>query len=147
MKVILEKAGLSFLRAVVGVVLVFAPGLLNAPNFQAAKTALVAVIVAAIAAGLKAVQVYFPQLSVQGVWHSPFAKFVDSFLRAFVGTLVTLLIGVLSVPVYHFEKAALLAVLVGAVTAGIRAVQALFTKGETPVPKAGAPDPPAVPAK
>lgn len=147
MKVVFEKAGLSFLRAVIGSVLVFAPGFLNAPDLAAARTALVALFVAAIAAGIKAVQVYVPQLSVEGVWHSPFAKFVDSFLRAFLGAFFTLVYGILSAPDYHFQKAVLVAAVVGAVTAGVRAVQALFTKGEHPAPNVGGPTPPAVPAK
>ena len=137
MKTLLEKAGLSALRAFIGSIIIFAPGVLAAPDLSQAYLLGVAALVASIAAALKALQVFAPQISFASILPQPTAAWVDSFTRAFVGTLLTLSIGILNAPDFHIGKAAIVAVLVGAVTAGIRALQGLFTKGEAPAPGTG----------
>ena len=61
---------------------------------------------------------------VPPVW---FKKVGLSFVRAFVGTFIAGLVGVLAVPDWEAGKAALVALSVAALTAGIRAIQAWFT--------------------
>lgn len=53
-------------------------------------------------------------------------KVALSFVRAFVGSLIVLLPGLLVAPAYHFDKAAAVAAVIGAATAGVRAVQHLL---------------------
>jgi hypothetical protein len=56
-----------------------------------------------------------------------FKKVALSFIRAFLAAFVTGLAGVLAAPNWGAGKAALVAVSIAAVTAGIRAIQAIFT--------------------
>lgn len=52
----LKKVALSFIRAFLGSVIVFLVGLATAPEWSFSKTAAVAALVAAVTAGLRAVQ-------------------------------------------------------------------------------------------
>jgi len=59
-----------------------------------------------------------------GIVSSLFLKRVAlSFVRAFGASLLTFLIGIATAPEWSFSKAAAVAALVAAVTAGLRAVQ------------------------
>lgn len=55
-------------------------------------------------------------------------KLLLSFARAFVGALIITLPGVLASPDFSTGKALAISALVGAVTAGVRAVQAAIAK-------------------
>jgi hypothetical protein len=46
-----------------------------------------------------------------------------SFVRAFAASLLTFLIGIATAPEWTFSKAAAVSALVGAITAGLRAIQ------------------------
>ena len=93
-------------------------------------------ICALLTAALGALQAFVPQLSFAK--YSPeFGKYVDAFVQAFVGTLLTLAIGILAAPDTAFGLAAWSAAIVGALTAAVRAVQALLTPGENPAPSKG----------
>lgn len=134
MRTLLSAAGRSFLRAFVATVLVLAPGVLNAPNLDQAKLLGVAALVASLSAGLKALQVFVPQLSLPlGRW----SEIGNSFVRAYVGTFVVTLVGILDAPNLDLSRAAVTALLVGALTAAIRAVQGYFTPGDSPAPEKG----------
>jgi hypothetical protein len=140
MRKLLSDAGRSALRAFIGSVLVLAPGILAAPNLNQMYLLGVAALIAAFTAAVRAVQVFVPQLSFASLLPSNYAQYgvyLDSFARAFIGTLVTLLPGVLNAPDLGTAKSLAVAALVGAVTAGVRVVQGLFTKGEQPAPNAG----------
>ncbi len=52
-----------------------------------------------------------------------------SFIRAFVASLLTFSLGLAQAPNWSFSKSAGLAALVGAITAGIRAVQHVLEGG------------------
>jgi hypothetical protein len=134
---LLYAASTSFLRAF-GVTFLFAAtGLLAAPN-QASLLALSwAALVASIVAGLRAVQVFIPGLSFAAFLAQPYAAWVDSFVRAFLASFLTLLTGWLAAPDWSTWKSAILAVLVGAGTSGVRALQGLLTPGETPASDTG----------
>lgn len=134
---LLEKAGASFLRAFGASLLVLAPGLFSAPNLNGVKLLAVAVIFSAVTAGLKALQIYAPQVTFASVIPQPYAAWLDSFTRAFLGVFISSLIGILQVPNLGTTKAAITAALIGAIAAGFRAIQGALTKGETPGPSKG----------
>lgn len=137
---LLSEAGRSFLRAFVGSLVILLPGVLAAPNLDGAVALGIAALIASIAAGLKAIQVFVPQLTFAAVLPARFAVFalwVDSFARAFISTLIVSLTGWLAMPTLDFSKSVVVALLVGALAAGVRAVQSLLTPGEPPNPQAG----------
>lgn len=146
MRGLLSAAGRSFLRAFVASVLVLAPGVLAAPNLDQSKALGVAALIASISAALKAIQVFIPQLSLP---FGAYSEIANSFARAFIAAFVVAFVGVLDAPELDFSKAAITAVIVGALTAAIRAVQGAFTPGDFPAPQQGfavAEDPPSVQA-
>jgi hypothetical protein len=137
---LLSEAGRSFLRAFAGSLVVLLPGILAAPNLNQMYAFGVAALIASVVAGLKAIQVFVPQLSFKSLLParvSAYGNVIDSFVRAFLGTFIVLFIGVLNAPDLNTMKALIVAVLVGAVTAGFRAVQGLLTKGDVPNPETG----------
>jgi hypothetical protein len=149
MLALLSEAGRSFLRAFFASLLILLPGVLAAPNLDASFGVAVAALIASIAAGLKAIQVFVPQLSFASVLKNTrlaaYYTVVDSFVRAFLATLITTLLGVWFAPDFHFTKAALVALLVGALTAAFRVVQGALTPGDVPAPQSGLSTPPAPP--
>ncbi len=136
MKNLLEKAGASFLRAFGASILVLAPGVLAAPNLNAAYGLGVAALIASVTAGLKALQVLVPSLSLVGLFQNSkyvvFASWVDSFVRAFLGAFIVGVIGVLNAPDFNTAKALAVAAIVGAVAAALRAVQGIVSADEAP---------------
>jgi hypothetical protein len=144
MEVVLKEAGVSFLRAFAGALLVLIPGILAAPDLREATAMAWAASAASVIAGIKALQVFAPELQVGylltkllGLKNAPLEVIEDSFARAFVGTFLTLIIGVFAAPDLGLAKTAAIAALVGAFTAAIRTVQGAFTPGEAPVPEKG----------
>lgn len=135
---LLERAGASFLRAFLVTLLFMSTGILNAPDGETAWALSVAALAAAVAAGIKAFQVFVPQLSFASVVSSkPVAAWADSFTRAFVGVFLTFWAGWLAAPDWSTWKSALIAAVIGAATAGARALQGLLTVGESPAPDSG----------
>ncbi len=55
-----KKVAFSFIRAFIGAFLVLVPGILAAPNWTAGKSAVVAAVIGALTAAVRAVQVFFP---------------------------------------------------------------------------------------
>lgn len=137
MHALLSAAGRSFLRAFVASILVFAPGVLSAPNLDQMYLLGVAAVVAAVAAGIRSIQVYIPALTISKYLGAPYGVWADSALRAFLGSLVVTLPGVLNAPDLDTARSLGLAALVGAVTAAVRALQGLLTTGEHPAPASG----------
>lgn len=133
MRNLLEKAGLSFLRAFGASVIVLAVGVSAAPNLNEAYALGVAALIASFAAGLKAVQVLVPSLTFAEFIPQPYAAWVDSFARAFVGALLVGGLGVLNAPDFETAKALAVAAIVGAVTAGLRAIQGFVSREEAPL--------------
>lgn len=134
MTVVLERAGAAFLRAFGAAILVYATGVLAAPDLNAALTLGAAALAASFAAGLRAIQVFVPAISTKGVLGDTPGAWVDSFLRAFLAVLITAATGWLAAPDLTTWKAVATGAIVGAVAAGIRALQGLLTAGEQPAP-------------
>lgn len=144
MLTLLSEAGRSFLRAFVGSVIILAPGVLAAPNFNGAMALGLAALMAAVVAGLKAIQVFVPQLSFKSIPQlGLYYVYVDSFVRAFLGAFITAWIGILQMPDLSFTHSLIVGAIVAAVTAGVRALQGILTVGDAPLPSKGlkVPDP------
>lgn len=137
MTTLLEKAGQSFLRAFGVTFLFYVTGILAAPDKSTAISLSIAALVASIVAGLRVIQVLVPQLSFAGLVGQPYGSWLDSFSRAFLSALIVGITGWLAAPELVTNKAVILAILIGAVTAGVRAIQGLTTKGELPAPETG----------
>ena len=73
MKELLATAGREFLRAFGASLLILAPGVLAAPNYDQMFLLGVGALAASIAAGLKAVQELVPLLSFAGLVGQPIA--------------------------------------------------------------------------
>lgn len=145
MLVLLSEAGRSFLRAFGASLLILLPGVLSAPNLSSTTGLGIAALIASVAAGLKSVQVFVPQLSFKSVLPAKvkiWGNYVDSFARAFFAALLVSVLGWLAMPSLSFERSVLVGLLVGAVTAGFRAVQGSLTPGDVPAPQAGLATPP-----
>lgn len=135
---LMNEASRSFVRAFVASVVVLLPGLLAAPDFATAKGLAIAAIIASVVAGLKALQVFVPQLSFKSISAlGAYYVYVDSFVRAFLGTFFVAVIGVLTAPELSVTKSALVGLLVAAVAVGVRAVQGVLTRGDVPAPTKG----------
>jgi len=124
--------GVTFLLAVTGI--------LAAPNVDAAVALSIAALIASIAAGLRAIQVFIPQLSFAEFVPQPLAAWFDSFVRAFLAALVTALTGWLAMPDLPTDRAFWYALITGALAAGVRAIQGLLTPQESPAPDKGVED-------
>lgn len=137
MTALLQKAGASFLRAFGVAFLFYATGILNAPNKDAAVSLSIAALFASLAAGFRVLQVFIPQLSWGGLLEQPYAAWADSFTRAFLASFIVTITGWLAAPDFTTWKSVATAAVVGALAAGVRALQGLLTKGESPGPDKG----------
>lgn len=129
---LLFAAGTAFLRSFAVAFLVFATGILAAPDLSAAKSLSIAALLASIVAGLRAVQVFVPQVSFAAFVRQPIAAWIDSFSRAALAALFIGVYGVLAAPDLATARSLGLAAVVGALTAGLRALQGFATAGESP---------------
>jgi hypothetical protein len=151
MKQLLGDAGRAFLRAFIGALIILLPGVLSAPNLDQSYALGVAAFISSVVAGLKALTVFLPQLSFT-TWVGPqIGPLLDAFVQAFIGSLVILLPGVANAPDLSTAKSLIVGVLIGALTAGVRAAQGLLTTGDQPLPATGlrtpaAPPPPVTPS-
>lgn len=138
---LLSAAGRAFLRAFIASILVLAPGILSAPNLNRAYLIGVAALVASIASGIRALQAYVPEISLVHYLGHPYGDWADSFLRAFIGSLVITLPGVLGAPDLATGRSLAVGAIIGAFALGIRALQGFVTVGEHPSPGVGLADP------
>lgn len=137
MKALLAAAGREFLKAFGASLVVLMPGVLSAPDLNQAYALGVAALFASVAAGVRAVQVFVPQLSFAGLLPQPVAAWVDAFVRGFLGAFLVSVVGVLNAPDLNTARALVVAALVGAGVAAFRALEGLLTSGETPRPQSG----------
>lgn len=145
MNTLLSAIARTFLRTFVGALIIFAPGILSAPDVGAARGLGTAALLASIAAGIRSIQSYVPQLTLTHYIGAAYGVYADSFLHGFLAALVTTLPGFLTAPELGTWRSISVSVLTGAATAGFRSLQALLTKGESPAVGFGVSDPPAAP--
>lgn len=125
--------GVTFLLAVTGI--------MAAPNVSAATALSIAALLASIVAGLRAIQVFIPQISFGTFLPQPYAAWLDTFVRAFLAALVVALQGLLAMPELPTDRSVWFALITGALATGVRAIQGLLTPGEAPSPGTGISDP------
>jgi len=137
MNKLLFAAMTAFGRVFLVTFLLAATGILTAPDQISAVALSWAALVASIVAGLRAIQIFIPQFTFAKLLSQPLAAWGDAFTIAFLGAFITLLTGWLAAPEFSTSKAAITAIFIGALTAGVRAIQGLLTSGDTPVPATG----------
>lgn len=140
MTTLLFAAGTAFLRAFGITFLMAATGIAAAPNVDTAVALSIAALVASIAAGLRAIQVFIPQLSFAEFIPQPYGSWVDAFARAFLAALVTAIAGLLAMPELPTGRSVWFAAVTGALVVALRALQGLVTPGESPAPDSGVGD-------
>jgi hypothetical protein len=133
-KELLSSAGRAFIGAFAVSALALSTGVLAAPNLNQAYALGVAALFASVAAGVKVLQEFVPQLRFGSYIAQPFGAYLDAFLQAGLGALLVSLVGVLNAPDLATARSLALAALVGALMAGFRALQGLVTPGEAPNP-------------
>lgn len=138
---LLYAASTAFLRAFAVTFLMAATGIAAAPNVAAAQALSIAALIASVVGGLRAIQVFIPQLSFGSFVPQPIAAWLDSFTRAFLATLVVSVQGLLAMPELPTDRSVWFAALTGALAAGLRALQGLVTPGEAPAADVGVSDP------
>lgn len=139
---LLSAAARAFLRAFFAALLIFAVGLMAAPNLDRIYLLGVSALLGAAAAGFRAVQAYVPKLSLVAYLGHPYGDWGDSFVQAFVASLLVTLIGILGAPDLNTARALAVAGIIGALNAGVRALQGVLTVGESPGPAVGIAEPP-----
>lgn len=137
MKEILAGAGRRFLHTVAAALFVFILGLLSAPNLVLDNMRVygIAFLVAIGAAALKFIAEVFPFVSVVNYvpdQYKVYAAWADAFLQAGVSAFVVVAPGILDAPDLKTAGALVVAALIGALTAGVRAIEGLLTKSERP---------------
>jgi hypothetical protein len=133
-KELLSAAGRAFIGAFAVSALTLSTGILAAPNLNQAYALGVAALFASVAAGVKVLQEFVPQLRFGNYISQPFGAYLDAFLQAGLGAFLVSIVGVLNAPDLATAKSLITAAVVGALMAGFRALQGLVTPGEQPNP-------------
>ena len=132
-KEVLSSAGRELLVVGATAAAVFLPGLLQAPNLDAAYAIGIAALVAAGAAVLKALQAMVPAFSWSSVGvPQPVAAYLDIATRVVISSLFVIGFNVLNAPTLHDAKLAFTAGILGIAAAVGRALQGALTPGEAP---------------
>jgi hypothetical protein len=134
---VLFAAMTSFLRVFVSSFLVFVTGILSAPNQNAAISLSIAALTASLAAGLRALQVFVPQISFKSLVGQPLAAWLDAFTIGSITAFITAITGWLAENDFTAWKSIVIGIVVGALSSGARAVQGLVTPGDWPAPAKG----------
>jgi hypothetical protein len=134
---VLGEAGRAFIKVFVSGIIIVAVGVSSQATLHDAVAVGIAGVMAAFGAGLAALQVFVPRLSVRTYIAGLAGAAIDSFLHAFLGSFIVAVAGIFAEPSYSTWRALIIAALVGAVNAGLRAVQGLTTLGEKPDPTSG----------
>ncbi len=133
-KNLLSSAGRAFIGAFAVSALTLSTGILAAPNLNEAYALGVAALFASLAAGVKVLQEFVPQLRFGSYIAQPYGAWLDAFVQAGLGAFLVSFVGVLNAPDLATAKALVTGAVVGALMAGFRAVQGLVTPGEFPNP-------------
>lgn len=130
LRTILSAAGRAALRSVFPLVFVLATGLLAAKNLDDIKLQATTFAVTVAIALFTALQAILPQFSWRYYIAETYAKYADAATQAFAGTFFSLTLGFLAAPDWSTWRSAIVGILVGALNALVRAVQAVFTPTE-----------------
>jgi hypothetical protein len=136
-KEVFSSAARAFAIAFGSSALILAGPVLDAADVKTAVALGIAALIASIAAGVKALQEYIPQISVGSYVKQPFGAWIDAFLQGGIGAFAVLLFNWLSAGDVTDWKNWIAAAAIGALQAGLRALQGAVTKGEDPAPATG----------
>lgn len=139
---VLSAAGRAMLKAMLASFIVVAIGISAAPNLDAAKALAVAGLISIGAAVLAAFQTFIPALAFKAYLPSPWGKMLDSFAHAAISAFVISLLGILNNFNLSTWKSLIVAAVIGAINAGLRAIQGALTPGEAPFRSDGITSPP-----
>lgn len=141
MKQLLSAYGRGCVRAIISAAVVFGLGLLAAPDLNAIFLLGVAAFVGLIAGGIRAIQAYLTKASL-AVWlGEPYGEWADSFIQAFLGSLLVTLTGWLGAPSLAGWRAFATSAIVGAINVAVRALQGALTSGDYPARDTGVREP------
>jgi len=134
-KDILAGAGRRFLHTAAAAFIVFILGLLAAPDLIGDNLRIygLAFLIALGAAALKFIAEVAPFVSVSHYVpekYKVYAAWVDAFLQAGIASFVVNAPGVFNAPNLKTAGALAVGVLIGALTAGVRAIEGLLTPSE-----------------
>lgn len=137
MKALLAAAGRRYLHTAAAAFIVFILGLLAAPNLILDNLRVYGVVflVALGGGALKFIAEVFPFISVATYVpdrYKIYAAWVDAFLQAAVSAFVVTAPGIFEAPDLKTAAAVAVSVLIGALTAGVRAIEGLLTPSERP---------------
>lgn len=135
MKDHLAAAGRRYLHTALAAFIAFVLGLLAAPDLIADNLRIYGLVflVALGAGALKFIADILPYFSLQNYVpekYRVYAAWADAFLQAAVSTFVVEAPGIFNAPDLNAARAAAVAVIVGALTAGVRAIEGLLTPAE-----------------
>ena len=135
MKDLLAAAGRRFLHTAAAALIVFILGLLAAPDLVGDNLRIygLAFLIAIGAAALKFLSEIAPFLTVANhvpVKYQVYAAWLDAFIQAFIASFVVNAPGVFNAPDFKTAGALAVGVLIGALTAGVRAIEGLLTPSE-----------------
>ena len=134
---LLFAAMTAFLRVFLSSFIVFVAGILAAPNIDSALALSIAALTASLAAGLRTLQVFVPQISFKSFVGQPLAAWLDAFVIGFLTAFITAITGWLAENDFTGWKSVVIGLVVGALSTGMRAAQGLVTTGEYPAPAKG----------
>lgn len=147
MKKALENVAFTFAKTFAAALVVVLAGVSAQPSLHEGIAFAVAGVMAAGAAGLSAILTFVPALTFQRWIKDPYGKILDAFSHGFLTAFLVSVIGFLHNQDLAVWRAAVTGALVGAISAGFRAVQGGATLGEKPAPGTGViavtPPPPA----
>jgi hypothetical protein len=139
---LLSNAGRAFLKVFGAALLTVAIGISAQPTLHGAVLVGIAGVMAALAAGLGALQTFLPGFTLAAYIKAPYGPIADTFIRGALGAFLTAIIGLLAEPSLSVWHSAIIGVVVGAISAGLRAVQGMLTPGEKPAVGGGITTPP-----
>lgn len=139
---ILERAGALFLRAFGTSFLFYSTGILASPNLEGALALAVSAGSASLAAGLRALgdliaTIGGPDITFKHWLGDVWGSRADIFTMTALGNFIAGAATWFAAPDLATWRVAWVAIFVGAASAGARALQGLFTKGEYPAPERG----------
>lgn len=141
MTVLLAAAGRTFLKTFIAALVAYAITFGATEDVNHLPLLLFSVVLAAAAAGITSLQVFVPQLTFSHFIPLPYGAWVDSFVHGFLGSLFVTLPLALTTPDITTKWGLLLPVFVGAVNAGLRALEGSLTLGQFPFIHHGLPAP------
>jgi hypothetical protein len=134
MRTLFADASRAFVREWLASILILLPGVLAAPNLNQAVALGIAALIASIAAGAKTLQAFVPLLTFAKILPQPYAAWADAFTRGFLAAFLVSVYGISSMPDLSGWRSVAVGILVGAVSAGARALEATITPGQSAIP-------------